>query len=305
MEKPTNKKRKVIAIVGPTASGKTSLSIFLAQKIGGEVVSADSRQVYKGLDIGTGKATKKEMAGIPHHLLDVVSHKKIFTADDFVKQGHRAIEQIVANNQTPIVVGGTGFYVDSLLGRMAFPNVPPNDILRRKLEKKTTQELFALLEKKDPRRAGTIEKENKRRLIRALEIAETLGENPIPTLEQTYEVLWLGIWPNEKVLYKNIHTRLLARIQDGMVEEAQHLHIQGLSYKRMEALGLEYKFLAQLLQKKISKEEFVGQLEYAIQHYAKRQIRWFKRNQSIVWLQNPTTLKEKAEALRYIKDFLK
>lgn len=297
-------KPKVIAIVGPTASGKTSLSIFLAQKIGGEVVSADSRQVYKGLDIGTGKVTKKEMGGIPHHLLDVAHPKKVFTADDFVTLGRNAIEKVLHNGHTPIVVGGTGFYVDSLLGKMAFPNVPPNEKLRARLEKKSAQELFLLLKKKDPRRAGTIESKNKRRLIRALEIAETLGTNPVPTLEQTYEVLWLGIWPNEKVLQKNIRTRLLERIRAGMVEEAVRLHAQGLSYKRMKALGLEYRFLAELLQGEISPEEFVEGLERAIRRYAKNQIRWFKRNKDILWISYTSANTIISKALIEVKRFV-
>ena len=298
-------KPKIIAIVGPTASGKTSLGIFLAQKLGGEVISADSRQVYRGLDIGTGKVTKKEMAGVPHHLLDVISPKKQFTVDDFVRLATKAYSNVLQNNSITIIVGGTGLYVDTFLGRMSYPEVPPNPKLRAQLEKKNAAQLFALLQKLDPRRAANIEKENPRRLIRAIEIAKAIGANPIPTLEQKYDVLWLGINPPQETLYKNIRTRLLDRITQGMVVEAQKLHTNGLSYKRMDALGLEYRFLSQLLQNKVSKEDFIIELERAIQHYAKRQIRWFKRNQDIHWVSSPPASRAgKAEAWRLAKEFL-
>jgi len=295
-------KPKVIAIVGPTASGKTSLSIFLAQKLKGEIISADSRQVYRGLDIGTGKVTKKEMAGVPHHLLDVASPKRQFSASDFVRLAHHACFGILQNNKIPIIAGGTGMYVDTLLGRMVFPDVPPNEKLRTRLEKKTLSSLLVALEKKDPARAASIERTNKRRIIRALEIAEALGVSPKggPTLagEGAYDVLWLGVRLPEEKLYKNIYSRLLSRIKDGMVDEAIGLHRLGLSYKHMEELGLEYRSLSYLLQKKISKEEFVEQLEFAIRHYAKRQIRWFKRNPDIHWVSSNT------EALMLSKKFL-
>ncbi len=291
-------RQKVIAVVGPTASGKTSLGIFLAQKLKGEVISADSRQVYKGLDIGTGKVTKKEAAGIPHHLISITNPKKQFSVDDFVKLGTDAITTILNKKHVPILVGGTGLYADTLLGRMSYPNVPPNEALRKKLNKKSTAELFAMLQKADPARAATIEKENPRRLVRALEIAAALGASPAPNPEQRYDVLWIGLKPSDDILKKNIRTRLLERIKGGMVKEAVELHGDGLSYKRMEELGLEYRFLAQLLQGKLSKEEFVEQLESAINAYAKRQWRWFKRNKDIHWVKNKT------EALKLTKEFL-
>lgn len=279
--------------MGPTSSGKTSLGIFLAKKLKGEVISADSRQVYKGLDIGTGKVTKKEMVGVPHHLLSVASPKKVFTADDFVKQATK----VIGETRLPIVVGGTGFYIDTLLGRLVLPNVPPNPALRAQLERKNVEELYIMLKKKDPARAGTIEPKHKRRIIRALEIAEALGKNPVPVQEEKYEVLWLGLNPAPKKLASNIHKRLVARIKQGMVAEAQRLHKSGLSYKRMEELGLEYRYLARLLQKQITKQEFMVELEREIQKYAKRQWRWFKRNKNIHWVSGKT------EALRLAKGF--
>ncbi len=300
-------KPKVIAIVGPTSSGKTALGVWLAQKLNGEVISADSRQVYKGLNIGTGKVTKKEMAGVPHYLLDVASPKRLFTASDFKELGEKALTKILKNNHTPMVVGGTGLYADVLLGRMTLPEVPPNNKLRARLERQTTKQLFAMLQKLDPERASTIEPEHRRRLIRAIEIATVLGKNPskasamngLPAQQMPYEVLWLGLNPDEKVLNKKIIKRLHERLKAGMLREASRLHTAGLSYKRMEELGLEYRSLARHLRGDISKEEMVQELERAIPHYAKRQMRWFKRNPNIVWIKNKT------ESLRLAKTFLR
>lgn len=291
-------KPKVIAIVGPTASGKSSLGVWLAQKLNGEIISADSRQVYKGLDIGTGKVTKKEMAGVRHHLLSVASPKKQFTVDDFVKKAELICSSILQNTGIPIVVGGTGLYVDMFLGRMTYPNVPPNLALRAQLEKKSVAKLFAHLKKLDPRRAATIEPDHKRRLIRAIEIAKAIGKSPLPAPEPKYDVLWLGLSPTPNKLQKNIHTRLIARMRVGMIGEAKKLHAAGLSYKRMEELGLEYRSLSRYLQNKISKDELGKEIEQGNWQYAKRQIRWFKRNKDIYWVGS------KAEALRLSKRFL-
>ncbi len=291
-------KQKVIAIVGPTASGKSSLGIFLATRIGGEIISADSRQVYRGLDIGTGKVTKKEMAGVPHHLLDVTSPKKVFTVDDFIKLGGQACANILKNTKVPIIVGGTGLYVDALLGRMSIPSVPPDPRLRARLKKKSADILMKMLQKLDPERAETIEQKNPRRLVRAIEIAKALGKTPPKKVEEKYEVLWLGINPPDAVLKKNIHTRLLTRMKAGMLAEAKRLHAQGLSYKRMRELGLEYRFLADHLTGKLGTSDMEAELERAIWQYAKRQRTWFKRNEKINWTKN------KKEALRLAKKFL-
>lgn len=297
MQKP-----KVIAVVGPTASGKTSLGIYLAQKLGGEVISADSRQVYKGLNKGTGKVTKKEMAGIPHHLLDVASPKKIFSASDFKKLGEQAVTTILHKNKIPFVVGGTGLYVDVLMGRMVIPDVPPNKALRNKLEKLSTETLFSLLERQDPARAQTIEPSNKRRLIRALEIAEAVGHSPAKDAAmhgtEQYDVLYLGLNPGFEKLQKNISKRLRERIKAGMLAEGKKLHAQGLSYKRMDELGLEYRSMSQYLQKNITKEQLIQELDRDIMHYAKRQMRWFNRNKHIVWVDS------KAAALDRAKKFI-
>lgn len=291
-----NSKPKVIAIVGPTASGKSSLGVYLAQQLGGEVVSADSRQVYTGLDIGTGKVTKKEMGGIPHHLLDVASFKRRFTADEFVRKAHRAIFMITHKNRLPLIVGGTGFYVDGLLGRASYAPVPPNPALRKALARRSPAQLLAQLQRLDPRRAAEMDPRNKVRLIRAIEIAKALGAAPQLAATPRYEVLWLGLNPQD--LEARIAARLRARLKAGMLAEAKRLHARGLSYKRMEELGLEYRYLARHLTGTLTRAQMEKELAREIRRYAKRQMRWFKRNPDIHWV------KSESEALRLAKTFL-
>lgn len=277
--------QKVSVVVGPTASGKSALAITLAKKHGGEVISADSRQIYKGMDIGTGKVTKKEMQGVPHHLLSVVSPKKQYSVERYKKEATKALQEILSRGKTPIICGGTGFYVDALVRGTTLPSVPPNKELRKRLEKLSTEKLFALLKKKDPARAKTIDAKNPRRLIRALEIAEALGtvpkqkDAPLPNIH--FE--WIGIDLPDVTLKKKIHARLMERMKKGMVAEVKKLHSQGLSWKRLESFGLEYKWIAHYLQEKIEKKEMLEKLELDIWHYAKRQRTWFKKNKEIRW----------------------
>jgi len=285
-------KPKIIVIVGPTASGKTALAIKLAKKLNGltgqgEIISADSRQVYKGLDIGTGKVTKKEMAGIPHHLLDVADPKKIFTVADFKKLAEQKIKEIIARGKTPIMVGGTGFYIQVIVDNLILPEVGPNKKLRAKLAVKTTAELFEILKKLDPSRAGEIDRQNPVRLIRAIEIAKTLGKVPPlitarPSLA-VYDFEIIGIKIEQKELNKKIHKRLIERLKQGMLAEVKKLHAHGLSWKRLEELGLEYRYLARFLRGKITKSEMIERLEKEIIKYSKRQMTWFKRDSRIRW----------------------
>ena len=283
--------KKVLVIVGPTASGKSDLAVYLAKKLKGEVISADSRQVYKGLNIGTGKITKKEMCGIPHYLLDVANPKKSFDASQYKALAEKAIEKIESKNKLPIVVGGTGFYIDTLMGKINLPEVPPNKTLRKKLEKYSAEKLYSMLDKKDSRRAKEIDPRNKVRVIRALEIIEKLGKVPIvqPATSTRHKFIFIGLNPNQKNLEKRIYARILKRL-DAMIREARHLRRGTLSIKRMEALGLEYRYLARLLQKKITKQEFIEQLFSEIKKYSKRQNTWFKRNKKIKWF-NPKDYK--------------
>lgn len=276
--------KKIIVICGPTATGKSDYAVSLAKKIGGEVISADSRQVYKGLNLGTGKITKKEMKGVPHHLLDIASPKSIFSVERFQKLGKKAITDILKRGKTPIICGGTGFYIDALVYHIDFPTVPPNKKLRKELETKSAEELLSLLKKKDPERAETIDIKNKVRLIRALEIIESIGKVPEIKKESPYEVEWIGLDFPDEILKERIHKRLIARIKKGMIREATQLQNEGLSWKRMRELGLEYRFLAEYLTDNITKEEMTSQLESAIWQYVKRQRTWFKRNKKILWI---------------------
>lgn len=286
----------VLVVTGPTACGKSDMAVKIAKRRNGEVISADSRQVYKGLDIGSGKITKREMRGVPHHLLDVVSPKKIFTAHDFVRLGRKAIVDIHARGMLPIICGGTGFYIDALLGNATLPDVSRNDALRKKLANKSAAQLFVLLQKRDPSRAVRMdtpsERNNKTRLMRALEIAQSRKSVFDPAGEtanvpERYVVEWVYVDKPDTVLRKRIHTRLQSRMKKGMVAEARKLHAQGVSWKRMESLGLEYRYLARYLQNKISKADMFAQLENEIWQYAKRQRTWWRRS-GIVTSTNPT-----------------
>ncbi len=289
----------IIAVVGPTASGKTSLAVKIAKKIGGEVISADSRQVYKGMDIGSGKATKKEMTGIPHHLLDVASPKKQFTAAQFKRLAEKEIKKIIARKKIPIICGGTGFYIQTITEGIAIPEIKPDAALRAKLEKETTEKLFARLKKLDPRRAKNIDRNNRRRLIRSLEIVIKSGKQ-IPALksEPKYKTLEIGIRRGGKELKSLIKKRLLERLKKGMVKEVINLKKSGLSWKRLEDFGLEYRYIAYYLQNKLSYGEMVEKLRREIEQYAKRQMTWFKKDKKIRWIKNVK------QAEKLIKNFL-
>ncbi len=290
---------KVIAILGPTASGKTALSIKIAKALGGEIISADSRQVYKELDIGSGKVTYAEMDGIPHHLIDVADPKETFSAAEYVRLGRETLDAVLARHKIPILVGGTGFYIDALLGTITLPDVPPNPALRLELSALSLEELNARLKKLDPERAETIDTKNPVRLIRAIEIAQALGTVPKTSEQSLYDVLYIGITFSLDELNEKIHTRLLERMKAGMLEEAKHLHEGGLSWERMEELGLEYRYMARHLQGQISYDEMLTELESEIRHYAKRQITWFKHNKNIHWM----APEETTSVIQVIKNF--
>jgi len=330
-----SQKIKVVVILGPTASGKSALAVKIARKYNGEIISADSRQVYRGMDIGTGKisrdtvhslwftvySNKKEPIkqksinskletshyysnGIRHHLLDIASPKKQFTVDDFKRLGQKAIAGISKHGKLPIICGGTGLYIDSLLYDIAIPHIPPDKKLRIKLEKLTTRELFDKLLILDPERAKSIDRHNPRRLIRALEIVMTTGK-PIPRLQfpvyglpSKFDVLWVGINPGKEKLVLNIEKRLDSRLKAGMINEVKKLHKSGINWRHLESFGLEYKWLAMFLQKKITRREMREGLLHDIIRYSKRQMTWFKRNSSVHWIKFP------AEAGRLTKKFL-
>ena len=295
------KKPKIVAVLGKTATGKSDLAVLLAQKWGGEVISADSRQIYRGLDLGSGKITKKEMRGIPHHLLDVTSPKKQFSVSEYKNLADKAIGEIISRGKLPIICGGTGLYIDAVLKNIVVPEVPPNKKLRKVLEKKTISQLFTILKKLDSRRAKEIDANNPRRLIRAIEIATALGS--IPYLEvqpPSWDALKIGIDLPDEVLKKKVHARLLVRIKKGMVAEVKNLHKNGLSWKRLESLGLEYKYLALYLQNKITKNEMLLGIEKNTWQYAKRQATWFKRDREIKWFRPSEKVKISKEAGEFL-----
>jgi tRNA dimethylallyltransferase len=277
-------KPQILIITGPTATGKTDLAVRLAKKFKGEIISADSRQVYSGLDVGTGKITKKEMKGIPHYLIDIADPKKKFTVVQYVEQAEKAIQEILSKKKVPIVVGGTGFYIEALVDGIILPDVPPDNSLRKKLEKKTPAQLFAMLQKLDPKRAKAMDPLNSRRLIRAIEIARTLGKVPkIKKSKPKYDPLYIGLYVDPEKLKEKICKRLKKRLGEGMIKEAISLHKKGLSWKRMYELGLEYRYLALYLQKRMTREEMAETLEKEIWQYARRQMTWFRRNGNIHW----------------------
>ena len=277
-------KPKIIAIVGPSASGKSDLAVELAGLFSGEVISVDSRQVYRGMDIGTGKITQKEMKGIPHHLLDVASPKRTFTVAQYKQKADVAIRSIVKRGKLPILCGGTGFYIHAVTDGVILPNVLPNPILRKQLAKLSTNELFLRLLSTDPERATTIDGKNPRRLVRAIEIANELGKVPTLHIDPPYKTLFIGIEVPNDLLRQRIHKRLLARMDQGMMEEVVRLHHDGCSWKRMEDLGLEYRYLARHLEGKLGYDEMLAALELEIMHYAKRQYTWFRKNKRIHWV---------------------
>lgn len=295
----STEKKKVIVIVGTNASGKSSLAIQLAKQFNGEVISADSRQVYRGLDIGSGKVTHSEMDGVPHRLLDVADPAIRYTAADFARDGQQALTDIISREKLPIIAGGTGFYIQSLLEPDTLPNVPANEHLRAELEQHSSDELFTQLQGIDPERASMLvdrnEQGNIRRLVRALEIALTAHEHRTPTAPtvgsvngKALDILWIGITWEKDELEKRIRERTIQRIEHGMIEEAQRLYANGLSYERMEELGLEYRHLAGYLRNHSTKEELIENIIIGDRQYAKSQRTWFKRNPDIQWFTKET-----------------
>lgn len=335
----------LVTIVGPTSSGKSELAVFLAKKFNGEIISVDSRQIYKGMDLGTGKVAGKWLAskkrtyakvrknppsyfykGIRHYLIDYVSPTRQYSVARFQRDAKKAIANILKQGKLPILCGGTAHWIDAIVFEQNIPEVKPNKKLRESLEKKSVEELYEQLQKLDPVRATTIDQQNPRRLIRALEIVMTTGK-PVPPLisipsaaEESvnlkkidpstprvhssvgmtqHQTLWLGIKTDQDELYKKIEKRLKQRFKQGMIKEVERLHKGtlplfskegargsskiGLSWKKLEGFGLEYKFIAQYLQQKITYEEMFTQLLFAIKHYSKRQLTWWKRNKEINW----------------------
>lgn len=294
----------LIVVLGPTASGKSTLGIALAQRFDGEIISADSRQVYRGLDIGTAKVTAEEQALVPHHLLDVADVNDIFTVSQFQRQALAAIDAMRERGHLPFLVGGSPHYIQAVVDNLDIPAIPPQPALRAELEARPLSDLLAQLEELDPQSAEVIDRKNPRRVIRALEVCLISGQ-PFSAQRKVaaplYRSLLLGIqWPRD-VLYRRIDERVDERMRQGMVQEVRDRLAQGVSHERLEALGLEYRFISRLLRGEFANEaEMVQRLKYAIHDFTRRQLTWFRKDTRILWLDGNDI--ERAVAL--VQEFL-
>lgn len=287
--------KKLISVIGLTSSGKSSLGIELAKRFNGEIVSADSRQVYVGLDWCSGKVTADEQAEIKHHLLDVVDLGTQFTLFDFQKQAYEKIEDIISRGKTPFLVGGTGLYSRAVVEGYNLIEQKPDENFRKNLEKLSDEELNDLCKKYNAKVDGEV---TRRRLIRAIEVAslEKLPNKP------RYNVLQIGVkWEREEI-YERIKTRLEARMPN-MIEEIKNLLAKGVDKEFLQSLGLEAKFVVDLLDNKFeSYDIFFEELFKEERHFAKRQNTWYNKEKNVVWLDAKDNLVEKATKL--VQDFL-
>ncbi len=321
-----NSKSKLLIIIGPTSSGKSGLAVVLAKKFNGEIVSCDSRQIYKAMGLGTGKVAGKWLKsntclnrgrgfneyfiykGIVHHLIDLINPKKQYSAALFQRDAKKIIADIIARGKLPILCGGTAHWIDAVIYDQQLPDVKPDARLRRQLGRLSAECLFARISRLDSQRAKTIDRHNKRRLIRALEIVILSGK-PVPPFggipsersksRGPYDTLWLGLNPPQNILFAEIKKRLKQRLNAGMIKEVKQLHRHGLSYKRLKSFGLEYKFVSLYLQKRLSYDKMFEQLFTAIKQYSKRQMTWWKKNKDIRWIKNEQRIE------KIVKNFLK
>ncbi len=311
---------KLVVVLGPTASGKTDLGIYLAKKFRGEVISADSRQVYKGLDIGTAKVEnykpkkrtefQKKMGyciayGVPHWLIDVADiERETFSAGQFRKMAEKVIKDIAGRKRLPLLVGGSMLYIDAVVEGFHF--APPADLkIRKELESKTLRELQAMLKKLDPRAFEVVDVNNPRRIQRALEVKLSTGKSILDfwKKERRYDVLKLGIDIPRAVLYERIDKRVDERMEKGMLEEVKSLLEKGVPAEKLISLGLEYRYLTLYLLGKISSlKETVKLLKGAIHRFARRQLSWWRRDKEIIWLKFGSRLRKEAE--KEVKEFL-
>ena len=276
---------KLIVILGTTACGKSGLGVELARHVGGEIVSADSRQVYRGLDLGTGKVTEEEMGGVPHHLLDVVDPNESYSVAQFQRDAYAAIDDILARGKVPLLVGGTGLYVRAVAEGYTFRDSQPDPALRAELEGKSAEELYAIFREKTGRTLTGGEENNRHRLVRTLEkvlAGEDLTEAP---RDPHYQVLQLGMTYPREELCRRIDERLIRRLDDGMVEEVQRLREAGATDAFLDGLGLEYRYILWYLTGKLpDREALIDELGRAIKRFAKRQMVWFKKDRDVLWL---------------------
>lgn len=287
-------KPKVIVIGGPTASGKTSLSIELAKKINGEIISSDSMQIYKDMTIGTAKPTVEEMDGIPHHLLDFVSPDERYSVADFKRDAESAIEEILSKKKNPIVVGGTGLYIDSLVYGIEYPDIELDDEYRKKLMQEADTEeglinLYNKAKKIDPEAIQKISPNDKKRITRILEVYNATGKTKTE-LEKIsrmngvkYDYKVFAINMDREKLYDRINLRVDIMLEQGLIDEVENL-VKKYSNFPTAMQGLGYKEVVEFLNKEISKEEMIDKIKQESRRYAKRQLTWFRKNKEIIWL---------------------
>lgn len=273
---------KLIVIEGTNASGKSGLGVRLAEKYGGEIVSADSRQVFRGLDLGSGKITPEEMRDVPHHLIDVAEPNEFFSMHDFQRLAYRAIESICARGKTPFLVGGTGLYVESVTEGYVMNDLKPDLEYRAYLETFETSELYQMLIQLRP--GIEIDPKNRNRVMRRLEKIHDGDEESVPN-QPRYDCLKLGVSWKPEVLRARIDERLERRLNDGMIEEVQRLMDEGATVEFLKKLGLEYRYITQYLIGEIpDRQDMIDALATAIKQFAKRQRIWFRRDPAIHWL---------------------
>lgn len=285
----------IICIVGPTASGKTKLSVALAQALNAEIVSFDSMQVYKGMDVGTAKPTIEERGGIRHHMFDVAEPTEDFSVSRYVQMADTCVQDILSRGKTAILVGGTGLYVDSLIAGREFAPFPSTG-RRQELEKRAETEgidsIYRELAEVDPEAAAQIHPSNQKRVIRALEVfletGTTISEHNRRSklVPPKYQPVWIGLdYINREALYRRIDLRVEVMLGQGLVEEVKHLLSLGLSATSLQAIG--YKEIVAYLQGECSLQEAKEEIQRSSRRYAKRQRTWFRRNEQIHWLELP------------------
>lgn len=294
---------KLVVITGTNASGKSGLGIELAKKYGAEIVSADSRQVFTGLDLGSGKVTPEEMQGVPHHLIDVAEPNDFYSLLDFQQQAYAAIDDIIARGKTPFLVGGTGLYVNAVVDGYDIRKENLDPKLREEILAKSIDELIDILRAKNPAALENIDLKNKRRLERAVE--RTLTGNTAPRVNNPrYETLVIGVTWERETLYERIHERLDRRLEQGMIEEVENLKANGATDKFLHSLGLEYRYINMYLNGEFeSYDAFYERLYRDIRHLAKEQMTWFRKRQDIHWIDMENAPFDEASAL--IDEFIK
>lgn len=284
-------KEKIIVLIGPTAVGKTNLSIELAKRFNGEIISGDSMQIYKGMDIGTAKITEEEMEGIPHHLIDIVNPDEAFSVAEFQTLVRSKIKEIKSRGKLPFIVGGTGLYIQSVLYDYQFQEAPTDLDYRKSLEaladQKGTYEVHNMLEQVDPATAATIHHHNVRRVIRALEVYHVTGK-PVSELQENqspemlYDAAIIGLTMDRELLYERINSRVDKMMAEGLLAEVKHFYDAGLKEcQSIQAIG--YKEIYKYLDDRSTLDEAIAELKQNSRRYAKRQLTWFRNKMSVKW----------------------